>query len=292
MKLMTASRSSTGFTLIELSIVVLVLALLATAALRYANSQSEAKAIAATNATLDVVDAAIYNYQNNNTRLPCPADITQAENTAAFGTEVDSLADGLCTGYNFINSGTDPDGPGGSNPYAPDPLDDPATENQVVEGSIPTKALHIADKYAYDGWGNKIFYAVDKRMTASGAYTTYLVGNVTIGAIVVRKDWQDPLSLALTYKGIYALFSAGKNGHGAYARNMTGSASRINAGSSNMNELVNCHCTTTGVSSGNVITRIFIQNTKNNDYSNYSDNFDDIVRFKIRGNVLYNGDLQ
>jgi prepilin-type N-terminal cleavage/methylation domain-containing protein len=65
------NASYSAFTLIELSIVVLVLSLLAAVAMRYVNSVSETNAYAATNATLDAVETALLNYRNEYGRLPC-----------------------------------------------------------------------------------------------------------------------------------------------------------------------------------------------------------------------------
>ena len=298
---------------------VLVLALLAAVAMRYVNSVSESNAVAATNATLDVIETALLNYRNEFGRLPCPADLTQPESAAAFGTETDSLGDGNCTGANYINSQymnggcsgnschvgglvhTDPDS---STPYgvgitgdsyapAADPLFDANSVANVVEGAVPTKALKIADKYAYDAWGNKIFYVVDERTTNWSAFTTYLINDTTVGAIVIKKTYNDTLANAITYKGIYALVSAGKNGHGAYPRNVNGSAGtgRINAGSINTDELKNCHCTNNGVST-NYFDRIFVQKSKTIDSTQYNDNFDDIVRFKTRSQMASSAELK
>lgn len=283
-----------AFTLIELSIVVLVLALLAAAGMRYYNANVDSTALATTNASLDAVETALINFQNEYGRLPCPADITQAENVAAFGTEVDTLGDGNCTGYNYINA-TDPDGPAGNcgvtcDPGDPDANYDSTTLNQVVEGAVPTKALRISDRYAYDAWGNKLFYAVDKRMTATNSFANNPTYSTTIGAIAVKKTVTDTLANALTYRAIYALVSTGKNRHGGFARNISGTSIRANAGSTNSDELDNCHCSSSAVATS--FNRIFVQKPKANDVTGFTNNFDDITRFKTRNLDVYNSDLQ
>lgn len=275
-------RRLAAFTLIELSIVLLVLALLAGAALRYANALNESNMLATTNATLDAVETALSNYVNNNGRLPCPADLTQAENTAAFGTETDTNGDGLCTGYNYINSGADPD--------AADALYDGTTASQVVQGAVPTKTLRLADRFAYDAWGDKIFYAVDKRATGGAAFLNYNVTNSTIGAIVIKKTTADTLTNAITYKGIYALISISSNRHGGFARNLNGTSVRVNTGSTNTDEQTNCHCNSSATAS--TFTRIFVQKAKTLDSTSFTNNFNDIVRFKLRSNIGYSADSQ
>jgi hypothetical protein len=243
------------------------------------------------------------NYRNNYGRLPCPADITQAENSAAFGTEVYTTAagDGTCNNAggttNRVNSGTDPDGPGGTDPGATDPLYDATTASQVVQGAIPTKTLNIDDKYAYDSWGNKIFYALDKRITATNAFSTYLVGNSVVGAVVIKSipnvsgvASTGTLANALTYKGLYALISTGKNGHGGYVRNIANTSVVTSASSTNTDELDNCHCNSSATATA--FNRIFVQKPKTQDVTSYTDNFDDIVRFKTRFDMANTSELQ
>lgn len=274
-------RRNAAFTLIELSIVILVLSLLAAAAFRYATNATVIANTATLNQTLDVVETALQNYRNVFGRLPCPSDITLAENSAAFGVEVGTSGDGNCTGYNFINSGADPD--------SADP-DYIANTNNVVAGGIPTKTLKIDDKYAYDAWGKKIMYAVDKRITATSAFTTYTITNTTIGAIVVKKNYNDLLAYATTYKGIYALISFGANGHGAYQRStIAANSTRFNNASSNSNELKNCHCDSSAVAT--TFDRIFVQ-TSQTGTTTIANKFDDTVRVKTRMQMISYAEMQ
>jgi prepilin-type N-terminal cleavage/methylation domain-containing protein len=260
-----------GFTLIELSVATLILALLAAAAMSYKLAQDDTGNSLQLNATLDSIDAALALYGYNAARLPCPADITAAENTASFGQETGTMGDGNCTGANFINSSNDPD--------ASDPLYDPTTVSQVVAGAVPTKLLNLPDSAAYDPWGRKILYIVDKRMTTSGAYGVWPISSTTIGAVVVKQTATDALSNALTYKGIYALVSFGKNGHGGYARDLAAAATLFNYNSTNSDELKNCHCSSTATATA--FDRIFVQKTRLPG-TTLGAGFDDTVRYKTR----------
>ena len=277
-----SKTSIRAFTLIELSIVVLVLSLLAGAAMRYANSIRDTNSLALTNKSMDFVQAAILNYRLTYGRLPCPADLTQAENTAAFGLEVSTAGDGNCTGYNFINSAADPD--------VADPNYDATTSSKVVAGGIPVKTLRLADRYAYDAWGNKIFFIVDKRMTAANAFSIYSANNSTIGAIVIKRAYGDTLANAFTYKAVYALVSTGQNSHGSYARNLTSTSVRAGSGSTNTDELSNCHCDSLAASTP--FNRIFVQKPKTIDYTSTTNNFDDIVRYMNRNSLTSITELQ
>ena len=178
-----------AFTLLELSMVLLVLSLLAAAALRYASAVSDSKNYSRINDSMDVVEKALLDYRANYGRLPCPADIT-VENEATFGNEIETLADGLCTGANFTNSGTDPDNADG--------LYDATTVSQVVAGAIPVKALKLDNRYGVDPWGKKILYIVDKRMTLDGAFIKYASADTSSGGIVVKKTYNDTLANSLS----------------------------------------------------------------------------------------------
>jgi len=266
-------KKNAGFTLIELSIVILALAIVTVGALRYATAISTSNSNKAVNTTLDVVEAALQNYRNVYGRLPCPADITLAESNASFGTEIETLADGLCTGANFTNTTTDPDNA--------DPLYDATTLSQVTAGAIPVKALKLPNRFAYDAYGRKILYAVDKRITAYGAFLQYPV-QVTSGAIVVKVVATNALSNALTYNALYSLVSYGKNGHGGYIRNLNNTSTRFNASSTNSDELKNCHCDSTATATN--FDRIFVQKPVTGNAASGLQ-FDDIVRFKTRSQL-------
>lgn len=274
--------SRRAFTLIELSIVVLVLGLLSAAVFRYSANVSNTKNYAALNDTLDTIETALQNYSNSNTRLPCPSDIAVAENSATFGVEMGTSGDGTCGTPTFINSGTDPDN-------ADAPLYDVTTVNQVVAGAVPTKTLKLDDKYAYDPWGRKILFVVDKRATGSGAFTTYTITNTVVGAVVVKKAPVDTLANAITYKGIYALASHGPNGHGGYVRNPSATSVPFNGGSTNTSEQKNCHCSSSAVATA--FDRIFVQNTLTPS-TTLTNVFDDVVRFKTRLQMANYADLQ
>jgi prepilin-type N-terminal cleavage/methylation domain-containing protein len=316
---------SAAFTLIELSVVILILSLLAAASMRYASTMMTTSAVNATNANLDVVEAALYNFRMQWGRLPCPSDITMAESMTSFGTEIDSNGDGQCTSANFVNSGADPDSASlyydstSSNQPA-DPANAPndltsGAGSHVVGGGVPTKALLLADKYAYDSWGRKILYVVDKRFTrgttpTSSTYTPAFnyytpTASVTlngttnpIGYVVIKRLSTDSLANAITYSAVYALVSMGPNGHGGYVRVIQPSAAiagcntgtgvncsiPYNANSSNTDELKNCHCD--GSATATAFDRIFIQNTNNiaNQGANNTP-YDDIVRAKKRPDI-------
>jgi type II secretory pathway pseudopilin PulG len=265
--------NKSAYTIMELSLVVLIISLLTAAGLKYNAAVSDPNNIIQTNENFDYVENAIMNYRINFGRLPCPADITN-ETESSFGSEVGTAGDGNCTGANFTNATTDPDNADG--------LYDATTASQIVAGALPTRTLQIEQKYAFDAWNKKILYVVDKRMTATSAFLKYPLNNNVVGGIVIKNANAATLANSINYKGVYALISHGKNGHGAYLNNKGGTAERYNAASTNTDELKNCHCTNAAVAVS--FDRIFVQKTKTGS-STLTDKFDDIVRFKTRPQI-------
>lgn len=270
-----------GFTLLELALVVTILGLLAAAVFRYSANVTNSKNYTELNDTLNVIEEALYAYGTTFSKLPCPADITLSDNSTNFGKAVSVTGDGNCTGYNFLNSGADPD--------SADGLYDAAAASNVVAGGVPTKTLKIDDRYAYDPWGRRILFSIDKRITANNAFITYNVTNTTVGVIVVKQASTDALANAITYKALYALASFGPNGHGGYVRNPSATATRFNGGSTNTNEQKNCHCDSSAVATA--FDRIFVQNSKTPS-TTLTNIFDDVVRFKTRAQMATYSEMQ
>jgi sugar lactone lactonase YvrE len=73
---------------------------------------------------------------------------------------------------------------------------------------------------------------------------------------------------------MYILISHGANGHGAYSS----AGNTINAGSTNADELTNCHCGSNGWAG--TYTPTYVQKVPMQDPSNGLNSFDDIVTFK------------
>lgn len=263
----------------------MVLALLAAAGLRYASAISDSNKTAALNATLDTIEATLLNYRIAYGVLPCPADLTVAENSSTFGVGVDTTGSGSCTSTNvFTNSAADPDG-------------DATAVSKIVAGALPTKTLGLSDKYAYDPWGRKLLYVVDKRMTATGAFLTYPVttsGTGNPGAIEIKYSVSDSLANALTSSAVYAIVAFGKNGHGSWVRNISSAitiTTRYSAGSTNTDEQKNCHCDASAVAT--TFDRIFIQKARTNSSSgSLTAGFDDTVRYKTRSEMATSSELQ
>jgi prepilin-type N-terminal cleavage/methylation domain-containing protein len=225
-----------GFTLLEITIVLVLIGVVTAGGLVVFGASLQKSQADATVAKMTAIEKALLNYRVAFGRIPCPASLamlppTPAAPSANYG--IEAAVPGTCTG------GT------------------PAAEysvSNVAEGAIPTRALQLPDDYMYDGWGRHMRYAVDVTMTATGAFTAYPLKPTTLttgpltcphGGITIY-DSSASAATPRTANAIYALISHGANGHGAYTQNNA----VVNAASSNANELINCHCNTSGVSIG------------------------------------------
>jgi hypothetical protein len=178
---------------------------------------------------LEKVETNLTGFMALNGRLPCPADGSSSVNTATFGKETDALGDGLCTGA----------------PMGPD-----AGTGNVVAGTIPTNSLHLDDSYAFDEWGRRITYVVDTRATkfSSCVKLQNFPANNGLGGIAIESSTGG----SVIDNAMHAFISHGPGGHGAFPAQGSTVAGRINAGSTDSDELTNA-----GVDSS------FVYNTTN-----------------------------
>jgi prepilin-type N-terminal cleavage/methylation domain-containing protein len=246
-----------GFTLLELSIVLVLIGVILAGALVTFTGSLQASQYNATVTKMDDIEKALLNYAIANNRIPCPTDLTLTTASVNYGMEAGASAGGTATGECVT----------GMTPAA-----NSKSVSGAEEGGVPTRALQLTDDYMYDGWGRKFRYAVDPTMTKASAlpYPAGGLCSASTTAITVN----DASGAARTTAGIYALISHGANGHGAYTSNGV----VLNAGSVNANEQTNCHCTS-GAAAG-TYTPTYIETVPTQDPANALDNFDDIVTFK------------
>jgi len=137
----TSCRFERGFTLAEVAIVFLIVALLIGGTVVTFSAQNEARQISDTQRTLEQARDAIIGFAIRNERLPCPAA------GAATGVEA------------FVNAG----------PVTPIDLSCSAPLN----GFVPALALGIGPTdgqgYLIDAWGNRIRYAVSQWVQSAPA---------------------------------------------------------------------------------------------------------------------------
>ena len=262
------SLPKAGFTLIEMSIVLAIIATLTAGAVSMGSSMIGSAQLASTRGKLDVIENALMAYRVTYNRLPCPADPTLTDVAA------NSTTYGYDAGYVTANTaGTCAGGsPATSISYV-------AHGVTVAEGAVPVRTLGLPDEYQFDGWGRKFAYAVAVPLTSKATSTTAYAAFVSYGAqancgaITV----ENAAHTNRTQVADYVLLSYGPDGHGGYLKGGT----RMNAGVSNADELTNCHCTNTAAAG--TYTATYVQKDISLDSASDTVNpFSHLVRFKER----------
>jgi len=134
-----AISNQKGMTLIDVSIALMVIGLLIAPALYALKEYRAERARNVTNENIAAVDTAIRNYFIDNNFYPCPADPTLPRNNNAHGASLATAA-GVCTITNTTG---------------------------LAQGSVPHTELGLDIKHVYDGWGNKLLYAVNNSLASN-----------------------------------------------------------------------------------------------------------------------------
>jgi DNA-binding beta-propeller fold protein YncE len=203
-------RGRSGFTLIQISILLVVASLVLVAILP--SSQTNLTANNVTTAKMNTILTALREFEATNGRLPCPADASQPIGSTSYATEAAKPGSSTnCTGgapaANFVDA-----------------------TNHTAIGMVPLRALGLSNDYGLDGYGRTITYAADTAATSCFASSS-LPGNILVA------------NLWTTNNTTVAVVSHGADGHGAWIplTGSTGTAVRLNAGSTDTDQLVNAH---------------------------------------------------
>lgn len=272
---------NSGFSLIELSIVLLILGLMIGGITAVMTQEARTAKQAELKAKMDAIEQALIAYVKKNNRLPCPADGTYLITDTYFGIEGGTPGDGTCsTGatYDSIKRTTNP-----SPPTANFITYTYSASSATARGVIPVRTLGLPDGYSFDPWGGKFSYIVDYRMTKTDAFTTYSPNSVLSFGIIIRSSSG---SGTITAGPLVVIISHGPNGHGAFQL----SGVRKNAGSTNVWEQLNCHCDATGAAISN-LGQFAVGENSTSSNNDLRASFDDILRYYTRGNFLTSTDV-
>jgi len=257
------ARLSQAFTLLEITIVLVIIGFIIGGAMVTLSSYLQSSAYNATLDKMATIDKAMLDFTKVNGRLPCPSGLTYTATSQYYG--VEATPPGYCstTGTPAVNF----------------------SYNQgVAEGGVPTRALRLPDSFMYDGYGRRLRYAVHYGLTNTGAFTSVGAGS-NCGNITIN----DSTGAARTTNAIYVLLSHGANGHGAYTSN----GIIMSAGSTNANEQLNCHCNSSASNNG-LPPSGYSQPTYVQALPTYSttatNSFDDILTYKERWQLQTPGD--
>ncbi len=147
-----------GFSLVELSIVILILSVFLSTTVSFLAKKSAVDKNAITKERMERIAEALKIYfekmdlvdgdaSDNDGYIPCPSNIAAALNNAQFGVGADNGSN--CTQY----------------------LDASASLN-ICSGGVPFTTLGLPAQYAFDAWGNRISYVLDRDMRFTFAAST------------------------------------------------------------------------------------------------------------------------
>jgi len=186
----TITKQQTGFTLIELAVVVFLIGLLASMGFGAFKAQMMNASIRATQGNQGAIKDALMAYLAKNKRLPCPATpATQG----AEGRDTTPLPPNNCFTY---------------------------------YGLVPYQELDLTKSVAMDGWDNFFTYGVSPQWTATYStlndrYNTTTAANafnVGVPGVITVDDMNQTSGSAVpvTTTAAAVVISQGVNGYGAY----------------------------------------------------------------------------
>jgi prepilin-type N-terminal cleavage/methylation domain-containing protein len=263
--------SRRAFSIVELSIVLVISAIIMTNVIILFTENADDARIKETNRKLDRIEQAFTQYLAEYGGLPCPGNWSDSPFIATFGVANFVVASPFtCNGVGWYANVAQP---------------------KLEIGIIPTKTLNIPDEYAFDGWGNRFTYALgNENCNTSGQQ--YIAGiypdlaNPTYNAINFSTSTCDLLTIKTASAGTtisnasILIMSHGPNGHGAYSYD--GSV-RINIGGTlSTDEVWNAQLTAAGATQQNI--GVFVQ--KAPILQAGSTYFDDIVRYKTKAQLI------
>ncbi len=241
-------KTNSGFTLIQLSIILTVASLVFVAALP--GIQTSLKASATSVTRMNAILNTMRGYMAAKGVLPCPADPTQAIGSSNFGV--------AAAGPGTTNNCT-----GGS----PSAAYADATQHIAI-GMVPVKTLGLSYADALDGYGRDITYAVDTNATGNASGAACWGSSSLTGAITVNDNGSN-------YNTIAALISHGADGYGAWLplSGTSGTASRFDNGSTDTAQADNAQVAHGGGLTANTTFASFVRKAA-------TSTFDDSVVYK------------
>jgi prepilin-type N-terminal cleavage/methylation domain-containing protein len=252
---MHRTQKRRGFTLIELSISLVIAGFLLAMVLAMENQKARREKTIENTRKMDAIERALLSYRVRYSMLPCPGGVGLLMETQYFGTSRNSI--GSCQSDTNVKMTQSP-------------------INDVAVGDVPVRSLGLTDDYAFDAWGRRFRYAVDQGANFTGGTDAV----IPRGSIELMDSSGTEVA---TDEVLAVVLSFGPNGHGGYTRG----GNTVNAGSTNTYEQANCFCTSNGVFSSPLPNKgVFHQRAASDDYASSLNSFDDIVRYYPR-NFFY-----
>jgi prepilin-type N-terminal cleavage/methylation domain-containing protein len=251
-------NNKTAYSLLELSIVILIIAILISGAMSMSVGTLNNAKNKATQDKIAEIYKAIGNFLLANRRLPCPASLKKIRNTDAdYGSEVVN-----CSGPGVYQS---------------------STSTNLIYGAVPVKALGLSNDMAEDAFENKIVYMIDKRFGIA-ADVVLNISNITFATsastnIITVKEKPAGVEQVASIDAILLLISQGANKSGAFNNNNNTQNTRSTDAAELNNDIT---AFIDGTPSTATFDNIIMASSDN------SEIFDDIVFFKTRNQIVNN----
>jgi len=241
-----------AFTLLELSLVVLIVSILISGGLSVSVTAINNSKMRITKERINLIYRAMGNYLLINKKLPCPGALTEAKSSSTtYGSE--GFCDTISKTGIYVSSNA--------------PL--------LNYGSVPVTALGLPKDMAEDGFGGKLVYIVDRTFAAETGYAHDKYGSITImenqGGADQTVIPTSSISLG-NDKAVLVIMSYGQNQFGAFPAD----SNAINSNSTDTKEIENA----LGSIASPDFDYSFFSESKN------SDSFDDYVFYKTRNNIM------
>lgn len=183
-------KNKGAFTLVEMSIVMIIISFILVSFLISSKSNFRSKKKLETNQKIYRIYNSIKAFVANNHRLPCPASMNKLYSFSTYGAEGINSGSCLTTSEEFYSSGN------------------------IIYGLLPVKALGLKIEDSFDSYDSKFAYIIDKRFAEDSANFT----SVANGEIVIKKYITDA-EVSPNESAILAIISYGENKLGAFNKN-------------------------------------------------------------------------
>lgn len=172
-----------GFTLIEMSAVLLILGLLVAAGGRLYTQWLEFKAVEDTRTDITTANMALQNFLETYGRYPCPAGLTIDRDDPDYGRETDcadtsvpiggtGTVNGKADAYYVVSSQRGP-----VTYTSRSAGTDTTAVPRIRIGTLPFRMLGLEEEEAYDGWRRRLMYAVTENLGVSDIFEPEDGGN-------------------------------------------------------------------------------------------------------------------
>lgn len=184
-----ANRLEAGFSLIEISIVLIIIGILMTGILQFQKIQMTGKTFGSTRANIAEVNKAVSVYISRNSRLPCPSSLIAKPDEEAYGSAPDCkemlASPSLTTDKAHL-------------------LVDGRNDGKILIGKIPFREMNITEASTKDGWGRDLYYAVSANLTDMEKYDQFK-------GVIDVVDAYDRSLTEINTGAQYVIFSTGQD---------------------------------------------------------------------------------